>query len=74
VLPTGGTARYGSPLGVYDFIKRTSIVRYTPARLAREAEAIITLAEAEGLFAHGEAVRMRVGGAAGPRGSGAATD
>jgi histidinol dehydrogenase len=62
VLPTGGTARYGSPLGVYDFIKRTSVVRYTSARLGREAEAIITLAEAEGLFAHAEAVRMRVAG------------
>jgi histidinol dehydrogenase len=64
VLPTGGTARYGSPLGVYDFVKRTSVVRYTPARLSREAPAIIALAEAEGLYAHAEAVRMRVGGAA----------
>jgi histidinol dehydrogenase len=62
VLPTGGTARYGSPLGVYDFVKRTSVVRYTPARLSREAPSIIALAEAEGLYAHAEAVRMRVGG------------
>jgi histidinol dehydrogenase len=62
VLPTGGTARYASPLGVYDFIKRTSIIRYARPRLAREAEFIIALAEAEGLYAHAEAVRMRLGG------------
>jgi histidinol dehydrogenase len=65
VLPTGGTARYASPLGVYDFVKRTSVIRYASSRLAQEADAIITLAEAEGLHAHAEAVRMRVGGAAG---------
>jgi histidinol dehydrogenase len=59
VLPTGGTARFASPLGVYDFIKRTSVVRYTRARLASDAEAIIALAEAEGLFGHAEAVRTR---------------
>jgi histidinol dehydrogenase len=61
VLPTAGTARYASPLGVYDFIKRTSIIRYAPERLARDADAIIALAESEGLFGHAEAVRMRVG-------------
>jgi histidinol dehydrogenase len=72
VLPTGGTARYASPLGVYDFVKRTSVIRYTYPRLAREADAIIALAEAEGLYGHAEAVRVRVGGKAGRRGSGAA--
>ena len=76
VLPTAGTARYASPLGVYDFIKRTSIIRYAPERLARDADAIIALAESEGLFGHAEAVRMRVGqrgsGEEGKRGSGAA--
>jgi histidinol dehydrogenase len=72
VLPTAGTARYASPLGVYDFVKRTSVIRYTPARLLQDAGAIIALAEAEGLYGHAEAVRMRVGGAAGQRGSGAA--
>jgi histidinol dehydrogenase len=61
VLPTAGTARYASPLGVYDFVKRTSIIRYAPERLARDADAIIALAESEGLFGHAEAVRMRVG-------------
>jgi histidinol dehydrogenase len=62
VLPTAGTARYASPLGVYDFVKRTSIVRYAPERLMGDADAIIALAEAEGLYGHAEAVRMRVTG------------
>jgi histidinol dehydrogenase len=72
VLPTGGTARYASPLGVYDFVKRTSVVRYAYPRLVQEADAIIALAEAEGLYGHAEAVRIRVSGAAGQRGSGPA--
>ena len=59
VLPTGGTARYASPLGVYDFVKRTSVIRYTRARLAEDADAIIALAEAEGLVGHAEAVKSR---------------
>jgi histidinol dehydrogenase len=59
VLPTGGTARYASPLGVYDFVKRTSVIRYSPERLAADADAIIALAEAEGLYGHAEAVRVR---------------
>jgi len=59
VLPTGGTARYASPLGVYDFVKRTSVIRYSRERLAADADAIIALAEAEGLYGHAEAVRVR---------------
>ncbi|MDF3052300.1 MAG: histidinol dehydrogenase [Geminicoccaceae bacterium] len=62
VLPTSGTARYASPLGVYDFVKRTSVIRYSPARLLADADAIIVLAEAEGLMGHAEAVRVRVAG------------
>ena len=62
VLPTSGTARYASPLGVYDFVKRTSVIRYTRARLAADADAIIALAEAEGLYGHAEAVRVREAG------------
>jgi histidinol dehydrogenase len=69
VLPTGGTARYASPLGVYDFVKRTSVIRYSPARLIQDADSIIALAEAEGLYGHAEAVRMRM--ATGQRRSGA---
>jgi histidinol dehydrogenase len=60
VLPTGGTARHGSPLGVYDFVHRTSIIRYTRDRLNDDAARIIVLAEAEGLYGHAEAVRIRV--------------
>jgi len=62
VLPTSGTARYASPLGVYDFVKRTSIIRYTRSRLLEDASRIIVLAEAEGLYGHAEAVRMRLQG------------
>ncbi len=65
VLPTNGTARYASPLGVYDFVKRTSVIRYTRARLAADADSIITLAEAEGLYGHAEAVRGRISGTPG---------
>jgi histidinol dehydrogenase len=57
VLPTSGTARYASPLGVYDFIKRTSIIGYSASRLASDAPHIIAMAEAEQLAGHAEAVR-----------------
>jgi histidinol dehydrogenase len=60
VLPTNGAARYASSLGVADFTKTTSIVAYTPARLARTGEAIVTLAKAEGLAAHARAVEVRL--------------
>ncbi len=60
VLPTGGTARFSSPLGPYDFVKRTSVIRFEAAALRREAGAITTLADAEGLTAHGDSVRLRV--------------
>lgn len=60
VLPTGGTARFASPLGVADFVKRMSVVRYSAARLARDAAAIEALARAEGLHGHAEAIRARV--------------
>jgi histidinol dehydrogenase len=65
VLPTAGAARYASPLGVYDFVKRTSVIRYSRARLVADAEHVIALAEAEGLFGHAEAVRVRLDGAGG---------
>jgi histidinol dehydrogenase len=62
VLPTGGTARHASPLGVYDFVRRTSILHYTRDRLHNDAARIIALALAEGLYGHAEAVRVRVPG------------
>jgi histidinol dehydrogenase len=60
VLPTGGTARFASPLGVYDFVKRTSLIGYSRERLLSHAEDVIRLAEAEGLYGHAEAVRVRM--------------
>ncbi|NNC31391.1 histidinol dehydrogenase [Longimicrobium terrae] len=59
VLPTGGSARFASPLGVYDFVKRTSLIGLSAARLLRDAPHVIRLAESEGLFGHAEAVRVR---------------
>jgi histidinol dehydrogenase len=70
VLPTSGTARYASPLGVYDFVKRTSIIRYSRERLLHDAERIIAFAEAEGLAGHADAVRVRLEAQAGRRVSG----
>jgi histidinol dehydrogenase len=60
VLPTGGTARFSSALGVYDFLKRTSIIRYTQAELHRTANSIDLLARAEGFDAHARSVTIRV--------------
>jgi histidinol dehydrogenase len=60
VLPTLGTSRFSSPLGVYDFIKRQSIIKYSQAALARNAGAIATMAEAEGLTGHKRAVEIRM--------------
>ena len=62
VLPTSGTARFSSPLGVYDFIKRTSIIHYTRESLKKVATDCCTLAEMEDLDAHAQAVRIRVEG------------
>ena len=60
VLPTAGSARYVSPLGVYDFVKRISMIAYSRERLLADAPHIIALAEAEGLFGHAESVRVRM--------------
>jgi histidinol dehydrogenase len=60
VLPTGGTARFMSPLGVYDFVKRTSVIKYTRERLEKTGRAIATIARAEGLTAHARAVEIRL--------------
>jgi histidinol dehydrogenase len=59
VLPTGGAARFGAPLGVYDFLSRSSIIEYTAAALAEQGDAITTFARAEGLEAHARAVEIR---------------
>ncbi len=69
VLPTGGTARWASPLGVYDFVKRTSLIGYSPERLHRDSSDVVRLAEAEGLHGHAAAIRVRRAGTADEAGS-----
>ena len=59
VLPTGGTARYYSVLNVETFMKRTSIISYTREQLDAVSDDVIRLAEAEGLQAHANAVKLR---------------
>lgn len=59
ILPTGGTARYYSCLNVETFMKRTSIISYTQPALQDVQQDIIRLAEAEGLQAHANAIRLR---------------
>lgn len=58
-LPTSATARFSSPLGVDDFIKFSSVVAYSFSALKQDEETILTLAAAEGLWAHGKSVRAR---------------
>ncbi len=60
VLTTSGTARFSSPLGVYDFIKRTSVMSYSPEALEKAAPLIRVLADMENLGAHANAVDLRV--------------
>jgi histidinol dehydrogenase len=60
VLPTGGTARFASPLGVYDFIKRTSILSFSREALERYGRPNARFAELEGLDGHGNSVRLRL--------------
>lgn len=59
-LPTGGTARYASPLSVDDYVKRSSIISFTPAALLKDGPAIEALAAQEGLWAHGQSVSARL--------------
>lgn len=59
-LPTGGTARFSSPLGVDDFIKKSQFIRFTPESLDSYAGDIAAFARAEGLTAHAESVEVRV--------------
>ena len=60
VLPTGGTARFSSPLGVEDFLKRTSFIRFEPPKLRELGSEVIRLAEMEGLTGHGVSVDLRL--------------
>ena len=60
VLPTGGAARFSSALGVYDFVRRTTMLRYSKDELSRTARQIATLAESEGLDAHARSALIRL--------------
>lgn len=59
VLPTSGTARFFSPLGVDSFVKKSSFIYYTPQELSKAKDDIITLAESEGLTAHTNSISVR---------------
>ena len=59
VLPTGGTARFASGLGVTSFLRAVSVIEYNAAALAEVADKVVALANAEDLPAHGEAIRAR---------------
>lgn len=58
-LPTGGTARFSSPLSTEEFVKKSSIIQYSPAALADDAGSIVKIARHEGLWAHARSVELR---------------
>jgi histidinol dehydrogenase len=62
VLPTGGSARYASPLGVYEFVKHISVINWSRADLEKHWRDIANLAEVEGLDAHARSVAIRFTG------------
>ena len=59
VLPTGGTARFSSPLGVYDFIKRSSLISLSPEGLKKLSQPGMRLARMEGLEGHAQSIQKR---------------
>lgn len=60
VLPTAGTARFASALSVEHFIKKTSVIHYSPKAFRKEAADVIRLAEIEGLDAHARSIKVRL--------------
>ena len=60
VLPTGGTARFFSPLGVEDFLKRMSVTRFEPPKLRELGSDVIRLAALEGLNGHATSIDLRL--------------
>lgn len=58
-LPTNGTAAFSSPLGVYDFMKKSSVIHYSKDALLDAADKIITIAKTEGLMAHANSIKIR---------------
>src|SRR5262249_19974116 len=65
VLPTGGTARFTSGLSANDFLKRSSVLPYTPEGLARLADDVLTLAAKEGLPGHPASLEVRLSSSGG---------
>jgi len=61
VLPTGGTARFFSPLSTDSFMKKSSLIFYTREGMDKVGEAVMQIAEVEGLEAHGNTIRVRMG-------------
>lgn len=59
VLPTGGAARFGAPLGIHHFLRRTSLVQYSREALQAQSDTMTTLARLEGLEGHARAVERR---------------
>jgi histidinol dehydrogenase len=60
VLPTSGTARFSSPLGVYDFQKKSSLISLSEASASSLGEIASTLAKGEGLYAHSSSAEYRI--------------
>ncbi|WP_165043474.1 histidinol dehydrogenase [Adlercreutzia sp. ZJ138] len=58
-LPTGGTARYSSPLSTNDFVKKSSIIQYTPEAILNDGADVVAIATHEGLWAHARSVELR---------------
>ena len=58
-LPTGGTARFFSPLGVYDFVKRSSLLSFSRDGFRELAKTVLDISEIEGLTAHGNTIKVR---------------
>ena len=59
VLPTSGTARYASPLGVYDFLKRSSMMQISKNHAKELSKIAISIADCEGLYSHSESAKYR---------------
>lgn len=59
VLPTAGTARFFSPLGVYDFVKRISIIKYSREEFSKESHYAINIAQKEGFLFHANSLKVR---------------
>ena len=60
ILPTGGTARFSSPLGVYDFVKRSSVLFFSKESLQKYGKRAARFADMEGLEAHGKSITIRM--------------